>query len=314
MTEPDLVVRARRAWVDGTWRAAQVAVTDGRITALDGPVPAARARSSSSPTTRCCCPVSSTATCTSTSRAAPRGRASRRRPAPRRPVASRRSSTCRSTRSRPPRRSRRWAPSGRRRRQGERRRRVLGRGRAGQPRGRSVRCTRRASAGSRRSSAVGRRRVRAPRRRAAGDGAGGGRRARQRADRARRGPGRPGDARRAGAGYADFLASRPAVSERHAIARVIDGMRRRVPARTSCTCPTPARSTVPVREGRGAAADRRDVPALPRARAEDVPSAATQFKCCPPIRDAGNQDLLWGPCSTGRSTRSCPTTRPRPPT
>ena len=28
-------------------------------------------------------------------------------------------------------------------------------------------------------------------------------------------------------------------------------------------------------------------------RAEDVPSAATQFKCCPPIRDAGNQDLLW---------------------
>ena len=29
-------------------------------------------------------------------------------------------------------------------------------------------------------------------------------------------------------------------------------------------------------------------------RAEDVPSAATHFKCCPPIRDAGNQDLLWG--------------------
>ena len=28
-------------------------------------------------------------------------------------------------------------------------------------------------------------------------------------------------------------------------------------------------------------------------RAEDVPDAATQFKCCPPIRDAGNQDLLW---------------------
>ena len=37
MTEPDLVVRARRAWVDGTWRAAQVVVTDGRITAIDVP-------------------------------------------------------------------------------------------------------------------------------------------------------------------------------------------------------------------------------------------------------------------------------------
>ena len=40
MTVPDLVVRARRAWVGGAWQPAQVAVTDGRITALDGPVPA----------------------------------------------------------------------------------------------------------------------------------------------------------------------------------------------------------------------------------------------------------------------------------
>ena len=27
--------------------------------------------------------------------------------------------------------------------------------------------------------------------------------------------------------------------------------------------------------------------------AEEVPDGATQFKCCPPIRDAANQDALW---------------------
>ena len=37
MTEPDLVVRTRRAWVDGAWRAAQVVVSGGRITAIDVP-------------------------------------------------------------------------------------------------------------------------------------------------------------------------------------------------------------------------------------------------------------------------------------
>ena len=28
-------------------------------------------------------------------------------------------------------------------------------------------------------------------------------------------------------------------------------------------------------------------------RAEDVPDGATQFKCCPPIRDDANRDALW---------------------
>jgi allantoinase len=27
--------------------------------------------------------------------------------------------------------------------------------------------------------------------------------------------------------------------------------------------------------------------------AEEVPDGATQFKCCPPIREAGNRELLW---------------------
>src|SRR4029077_7137543 len=27
--------------------------------------------------------------------------------------------------------------------------------------------------------------------------------------------------------------------------------------------------------------------------AEEIPAGATQFKCCPPIREAGNRELLW---------------------
>ena len=93
------------------------------------------------------------ATCTSTSRAAPRGRASRPPPARRRPAASRRSSTCRSTRSRPPRRSR---PSTPRRPPTDGKLTVdvafWGGAVPGQPRLAAAPARRRASAGSRRSS------------------------------------------------------------------------------------------------------------------------------------------------------------------
>jgi allantoinase len=33
--------------------------------------------------------------------------------------------------------------------------------------------------------------------------------------------------------------------------------------------------------------------------AEDVPDRATEFKCCPPIRDHSNQDLLWSGLAAG---------------
>jgi len=34
-------------------------------------------------------------------------------------------------------------------------------------------------------------------------------------------------------------------------------------------------------------------------RAEDVPDGATRFKCCPPIRESANQDLLWRALADG---------------
>ena len=94
--------------------------------------------------------------------------------------------------------------------------------------------------------------------------------------------------------YADFLASRPAVSERHAIARVIDAMRR-TGARAHVLHLSDAGSLDLVRSAKaeGLPLTVETCPHYLALRAEDVPSAATQFKCCPPIRDAGNQDLLW---------------------
>ncbi|KQR08452.1 allantoinase AllB [Cellulomonas sp. Leaf334] len=94
--------------------------------------------------------------------------------------------------------------------------------------------------------------------------------------------------------YADFLASRPAVSERHAIARVIDAMRR-TGARAHILHLSDAGSLDLIRSAKaeGLPLTVETCPHYLALRAEDVPSAATQFKCCPPIRDAGNQDLLW---------------------
>ena len=86
----------------------------GRVGVRDGLIVDGRRRTTSDgaardrrprPTTRCCCRAWSTPTSTSTSPAAPSGRASPARPGPRPPAASPRSSTCRSTASRRPPRS-----------------------------------------------------------------------------------------------------------------------------------------------------------------------------------------------------------------
>jgi allantoinase len=102
------------------------------------------------------------------------------------------------------------------------------------------------------------------------------------------------DAPTLGPHYEAFLASRPPESERAAIRLVIEAARR-----------TSARAhIVHVSDGgalddvRAAKADgvRLTIETCPHyltLRAEDVPDAAGQFKCCPPIRDEANQDLLW---------------------
>ena len=112
-----------------------------------------------------------------------------------------------------------------------------------------------------------------------------------------------------GRSYADFLASRPAVSERHAIARVIDAMRR-TGARAHVLHLSDAGSLDLIRSAKaeGLPLTVETCPHYLALRAEDVPSAATQFKCCPPIRDAGQP----GPALGGRARRDDRRDRVRP--
>ncbi len=99
----------------------------------------------------------------------------------------------------------------------------------------------------------------------------------------------------AGSSYENFLASRPATAEDDAIAAVIAGSRE-----------TGARVHVLHLSSAGAlpliaAAKRAGVritaetcPHYLALSAEEVSGGETQFKCCPPIRDRGNSERLWG--------------------
>ena len=97
-----------------------------------------------------------------------------------------------------------------------------------------------------------------------------------------------------GRSYDDFVASRPPVSEREAIAHVIDAMRT-TGARAHILHVSAADSLDLVRAARaeGLPLTVETCPHYLTLRAEDVPDGGTQFKCCPPIRDGANQDLLW---------------------
>jgi len=97
-----------------------------------------------------------------------------------------------------------------------------------------------------------------------------------------------------GPGYAGFLDSRPPSSERAAIGRVLTEARRTgAPAHVVHLS---AADAVPdLRAARSAGVDV-SVETCPHYLffdAAEVPDGATEFKCCPPIRDAGNRDRLW---------------------
>ncbi len=97
-----------------------------------------------------------------------------------------------------------------------------------------------------------------------------------------------------GRSYDDFLASRPPVSEREAIAHVIEAMRA-TGARAHILHVSAADSLDLIRAARaeGLPLTVETCPHYLTLRSEDVPVGGTQFKCCPPIRDGANQDLLW---------------------
>ena len=94
--------------------------------------------------------------------------------------------------------------------------------------------------------------------------------------------------------YADFLASRPPEAERRAITAVL-ALTRQTGCRTHIVhlASGAARPAVRAAKAAGLPGSAETCPHNLTQRAEDVPDGATQFKCCPPIRDDANREALW---------------------
>ncbi|MFR9756162.1 allantoinase AllB [Streptomyces sp. TR06-5] len=99
---------------------------------------------------------------------------------------------------------------------------------------------------------------------------------------------------RPGGRYADFLASRPREAEHEAVARLI-GLARRLDARVHILHLSSAAALPAIAAARseGVRLTVETCPHFLTLTAEEVPDGATEFKCCPPIRERTNQDALW---------------------
>ena len=103
-----------------------------------------------------------------------------------------------------------------------------------------------------------------------------------------------------GVAYPDFLRSRPHAAEDRAIGAVIDAAKASG-GRAHVLHLSSADALPELRAARAAGVDI-SVETCPHYLAVDaghIPDGATQFKCCPPIRDAANQDRLWAALSDG---------------
>ena len=99
---------------------------------------------------------------------------------------------------------------------------------------------------------------------------------------------------RGGRSYADFLASRPRAAENEAVTRLValaaehDARVHVLHLSSSDALPQLAKAR---REGVRLTVE--TCPHFLTLTAEEVPDGATEFKCCPPIRERENQDALW---------------------
>ncbi|MCM1950823.1 MULTISPECIES: allantoinase AllB [Streptomyces] len=94
--------------------------------------------------------------------------------------------------------------------------------------------------------------------------------------------------------YADFLASRPRDAENTAIQNLID-QARRLDARVHVLhlSSSDALPLIAAAKAEGVKVTVESCPHFLTLTAEEIPDGATEFKCCPPIREAVNQDALW---------------------
>lgn len=97
-----------------------------------------------------------------------------------------------------------------------------------------------------------------------------------------------------GRSYAGFVASRPPAAETSAIEMLLDATRR-----TGCRThivhlsAAAALPLVQAAKDEGLPLTVETCPHYLALTAEGVPDGATQFKCCPPIRDEANREQLW---------------------
>jgi allantoinase len=98
----------------------------------------------------------------------------------------------------------------------------------------------------------------------------------------------------AGPGYAQFLASRPRNAEGAAIALVAQ-LSRETGCRAHIVHLSDAHATRMLRHWReqGIRISAETCPHYLALCAEEIPAGGTEFKCCPPIREADNQQRLW---------------------
>jgi allantoinase len=97
-----------------------------------------------------------------------------------------------------------------------------------------------------------------------------------------------------GPSYARFVDSRPAEAELAAIRRVIDGIRE-TGGRAHILHLSSAAALPLIAEAKaeGLRLTAETCPHYLTLDAEHIPDGATEFKCCPPIRDEVNRDRLW---------------------
>ncbi|MGQ0468240.1 MAG: allantoinase AllB [Sporichthyaceae bacterium] len=108
------------------------------------------------------------------------------------------------------------------------------------------------------------------------------------------------DAPAAGPAYPEFLASRPAAAEVAAIRAVLEASRRTgVRVHILHLSAAAALPTLAAARAEGVPVSVETCPHYLTLDAATVPAGATEFKCCPPVRDAANADALWAGLRTG---------------
>ena len=100
--------------------------------------------------------------------------------------------------------------------------------------------------------------------------------------------------------YADFVATRPPRAELVAIERLVAAAAD-TGARVHVVHLSAAEALPTIRDARerGVRLSVETCPHYLALTGDDVADGHTEFKCCPPIRDAGNRDLLWAALADG---------------